>query len=340
MRGMNMLRLYVVIALTTAVLFSFSAQSSEAQQSTINLMTAPFGTSSYVMGTAIEEITRKSGGSVSVSHSESPGVAYNIMKLEKAPAGKANTIFTSAPVLITMAQRGMKPFKASLANGVLAIAYYNAQGKWFVTRDSSIKSYLDLKGKKVAFGTKQQTGWSTTPFMEMSYGAGIKPTDLDLQWIGTKAAVTAFKDRLVDACIAGGYFNPVTGKFFPAPFFQELLATEKNLYHVNPGKQVLENASKNTGLPFPTYTIEPGQVRDLDRPITVGMSPVGWYAYKDVPEDQIYELTKQIILNIEKFADYHSLGKLLTKEMLCWEMEPKDLHPGAYKAYKEFNLMK
>ena len=317
----------------------FSVQNAGAQETTIHLMTAPFGTSSYVLGAALEDITRKSGSSVVISHSESPGVAYNVMKLEKQPAERTNTIFTSAPMLVTMAQKAMKPFKKPMGQGILAIAYYNAQGRWFVSHDTSIKSYHNLKGKKVAFGTKQQTGWSTAPFMEMTYGAGIKPADLTLQWIGTKAAVTAFKNRLVDVCIAGGYFNPVTGKFFPAPFFQELLATEKKLYHLNPGQQTLKTASEKTGLPFPVHTIKPGQLQDLDRPITIGISPVGWYAYREFPEEHIYELTKEIILNVKKFADYHSLGKLLTKEMLCWNMTPAELHPGAYRAYKEFKLM-
>jgi TRAP-type uncharacterized transport system substrate-binding protein len=190
-----------------------------------------------------------------------------------------------------MAQKAVKPFKKPMGQGILAIAFYNAQGRWFVSRDTSIKTYTDLKGKKVGFGTKQQTGWCTAPYMEMTAGAGLKPKDLTLQWLGTKAAVTAFKDRLVDVCIAGGDFNPVTGKFFPAPFFQELLATEKNLHHLNPGKKTLETASKKTGLPFPPYTIKTGQVPDLDRPITVTMSPVGWFAYRDVPEAQIFELT-------------------------------------------------
>jgi TRAP-type uncharacterized transport system substrate-binding protein len=45
-------------------------------------------------------------------------------------------------------------------------------------------------------------------------------------------------------------------------------------------------------------------------------------------------------LNVDKFAKYHALGKLLSKEMLCWNMTPDDLHPGVYRAYKEFKLMK
>ncbi len=93
-------------------------------------------------------------------------------------------------------------------------------------------------------------------------------------------------------------------------------------------------------LPYSAYTLQPNRVPGLNQPITVSMGTVGWFAYLSFPEEQVYQLTKVIIKNVDRFAKYHSIGGLMTKEMLCYQFTPEETHPGAYRAYKEAGLMK
>lgn len=327
-----------VLILAIAVL-SVTGLCFAGDAKTINLITSPFGAGSYVMGSAMEEIVRKNSNTVRVSHSESPGVAYNLMKLERDKDAQDNTVFVFAPLLLEMAQRGMKPFKKKMGLNVLTLANFACTGRWMATRDASIKSYLDLKGKSVALGNKQQSNWGMVPFLEITKGVGLSPKDVNMKWLGIKAAAAAFKDRQMDVCVVGGYFNPVSRVFFPAPFFQQLLATEKGLHYVGPGEKAIAQLEAKMKLPFKSYTVRPGEVQGLDHPITVGMNTATWNVFKQFPENLAYELTKVLIADVGQFAKYHALGKILTKEMLCWGIPKSRLHPGAYRAYKEAGLM-
>ena len=308
-------------------------------QSKIAVMTAPFGTSSYVMGSAVEELVRKHSTSIQVSHSETPGVAYNIIKLERKPELKKSTIIASSPILIAMGNNARGPFKTKMAVGLKAIGIYNGSVRFFVTRDPSIKNLQDLKGKKIAIGSKRQTGWGLGASWDLSLGAGLKNTDYDAQWIGTKAAITSFKDRLVNVVIGGGYVNPSTGQFVPAPFFRELTATGQKLYYVEMGEKAVQRESRMLGIPPMSYTLKPENTPGMDKPITVTLSILGWYAYTDFQEAEAYELAKVLINHVGEFANYHGLGKLMSKELLCYGLDENTLHPGAYKAYKEADLL-
>lgn len=330
---------FIVLTLSVLCLISLCRNGAMAKETvTVNLISAPFGGSSYLWGVALEDILRKAGSPVLVAHSETPGASYNIMKLDKSPADRANTLIVSGPGLITMANKAMKPFKKAMGQDLMPISFLSASATWFVTRDPSLKQYSDLKGKKVALGNKQQPSWSSVPMMEFG-GAGLKPKDMDLLFLGHAEGATAFKDRLVDATVAGAFVNPISKKFVLAPFFQELIATEKTINYIGPGKEVLAVTEKNTGLPFPAMTFKKGQLPGLDRSITVAMQLGGFYAHTDFPADQIYQITRQIILNVDKFGEYHAMGKILSKELLCWGMTRGSVHPGAYRAYREYGLL-
>jgi hypothetical protein len=309
-------------------------------QSRISFMTAPFGTSSYVMGTAVEEIVRNHSSAIQVGHVETPGVAYNIIKLERKPEMKKNTIIANSPVLISMARNARGPFKVKMAKDLKMIGVYNGVVRFYVSRDPAIKELRDLKGKKVGIGSKRQTGWGLAATWDIGLGGGLRKGEWDAQWLGTKAAIAAFKDRLVDVVVGGGYLNPVSGKFVPAPFFQELTATGQKLYYVNSGEKAIQRVSRALGIDPLPYVLKPENTPGLDRPITVHLSMQGWFAYLDFPEEQAYEFTKVLINHVGEFASYHGLGKLMSREFLCYKMNRQKLHPGAYRAYKEAGLMK
>jgi hypothetical protein len=139
--------------------------------------------------------------------------------------------------------------------------------------------------------------------------------------------------------VVGGYFNPVEHIFFPAPFYQELLATEKDLNYVGPTEEALNRVKAKTGLPTVPYLIQPDVVKGMSESITVGMNVAFWGVDKSFSEEAAYQITKELIANVDKFANYHALGKIMTKEMFCWKLESADLHPGAYRAYQEAGLM-
>ena len=328
----------IILGLVLLLLSGSGAWAKEKKS--FSLLSAAFGTSGYVMCTALEKIAHENKTSFALSHSETPNPIYNIMKLEKQPEEKKTTVFVSAPDLIWLARAGKSAFKKPMGQDIRTIGNFNIAGRWFVARDAAIKELVDLRGKKIGLGNKKSPGWALAPSWDLTIGGGVKADEVTFEFLGLKASATAYKDGLIDAMIAGGYLNPVSGMVVPAPFFLELLASSGDVYYVNTGEEALRRVQAKIGLPARPHTMKPGSIKKLDREITVPTSAITWNVYQEFPEDAAYELTKLLIEHAAEFDKFHALGKLLTKEMLCWSLDPKELHPGAYRAYKEAGLMK
>lgn len=68
--------------------------------------------------------------------------------------------------------------------------------------------------------------------------------------------------------------------------------------------------------------------------------PIAWCAYPEFDEALAYQVAKLIIDNVNKFQDYHALGKLMSKQSLVYGWDAKNIHPGALRAYKEAGIIK
>ena len=58
------------------------------------------------------------------------------------------------------------------------------------------------------------------------------------------------------------------------------------------------------------------------------------------PDEYAYEIIKMVIANIDKFAEFHALGKLMSPGALAFGWPQEQIHPGALKAYKEAGIIK
>ncbi len=58
-----------------------------------------------------------------------------------------------------------------------------------------------------------------------------------------------------------------------------------------------------------------------------------------MPEDIVYEITKTIYENAEKFGSYHAVGKGVTKDNVATLSYPEEMfHPGAVRFYREHGI--
>ena len=89
---------------------SSHAQTADRQEVSLSLISAPFGTGSYVLGSALEEISKKNHPWLRIVHSESPGFVFNIKKLDKEPELKKSMIVGSSSGVSGLAAIGEKPF--------------------------------------------------------------------------------------------------------------------------------------------------------------------------------------------------------------------------------------
>lgn len=305
---------------------------------TVSLISAPFGTGSYVLGSALEEISKKHHPWLRVSHAESPGFAFNIRKLDREPELKKTMIVGSGAGVAGLAAVGEKPFDKKYPSMKL-LANYNLTAVWLATLNPNIKSIKDLAGKKIALGRAPQINWAIQPEWTIRYGWEIPADQVKVQYVGTKEAVDALLDGTVDAAVVGGYFDPLTNKLELSPQTVEFLASGRKVYHLAWGVDAVKKTIAK-GMNMVPVTIPANTLPGVSAPMEIFADTAAWMVAPEFPDELAYETTKLIINNIKAFAEVHALGKLMSTSAMPYGAEPKDIHPGALRAYREAGIVK
>lgn len=322
-----------------AFAFLFASVTMAAANDTLTIISAPFGKTGYIMGSACEDIIKKSGTNLKITQEEGYGMFYNLKKLHTAdPEARKTMIIMGTLTSMWQAQNGKHPFTEPIATDMRILFSMYDSDSCFMSRDKKIKSIPDLVGKTVAIGKKSQDVYGTFLFDHIDAGYGLADK-INVQWVGNASALSSFKDGLSDAAGADILSNPVTGEVVPGPAAIEVQASFDKVNWFGSSREALDTVLKKTGIPYtvikiPAQTFK-GQTEEF---LTLG-TPNFWGASLEMPEDVAYRFVSTIIKNVDKFKTYHAAGKLITKEALCHGFTKEQLHPGAYRAYKEAGLM-
>lgn len=302
----------------------------------VDLLTTVFGTGSYVLGSALEEISKKSGSWLHINASESPGFVFNIKKLDRDAADRKNTIVGSGAGVAGLAATGHKPFDKKYSPPLQLIANYYIGTYWLATLNPDIKTVNDLAGKKVALGRAAQINWAVQAAAVITEGYGVD--NVNIQYVGTQEAIDALLDGTVDASIVGGYYDPLSKNMVLSPQTVEFMASGRAIQFLPMSEEAIDKAVKS-GVTMLSLTIEPGSIDGVDQPLNVIADTVSWMVSPEFPDDLAYETTKIIIDNVGAFGDFHALGKLMSPKGLVYGWKESDIHPGALKAYKEAGIV-
>jgi TRAP transporter TAXI family solute receptor len=319
---------------------TFVATNAVAKEEVkISLITAPFGTGSYVLGSALEEISKKQHPWLRITSSESPGFIFNIKKLDKEPELRLTMIVGSGAGVAGLAAAGDLPFDKKYVPPLKLIANYNLGAYWLATLNPNIKSVSDLAGKKVALGRAAQINWAVQPAAIMNIGYGLTKSNVNVQYVGVKEAIAALLDGNVDAAVVGGYFDPLTQKMVLSPQTAEFIASGRKITHLQWGKIAVDK-TKATGMKMANITVPANTIPGVSQPLEVAADTISWMVSQEFPEPIAYETTKLIINNIKLFDEFHALGKLMSSDGLIYGWDITDIHPGALRAYREAGIIK
>jgi uncharacterized protein len=323
------------VALT--ICFGGSVAAAEHPLTTVYYISAPFGTSTYVLGSALEDISKKYHPWLRISHSETPGLVYNIKKLDKEPALKKTTFIGVTLGSDWLAQKGLKPFDKSHP-GAKLLGNFNLGATWLASLNPKIKTGKDLVGKKIGLGKMTQVIWGCEAdwLIRLGWGFGDK---VKIQYLGESEAPKALIDGLVDAAIIGGYIDPTAWQFIPGPPTLELLASGRSITHIPWGEDAVKRTIAGNIKVVP-LTIPANTIQGQNEPLEAFSDPIAWVAYPEFPNDVAYEITKLMIKNVSVFKEYHALGKLMSPKGLVWGWDREAIHVGALKAYQEAGILK
>ena len=212
---------------------------------------------------------------------------------------------------------------------VLSVMYPNP-GMFVVRGDSSYKTFIDLKGKPIAFGTKA-SGLRILA-RDVLDGLGLKP-DRDFKQIILDKAGDGPK------LVLEGKAEALWGAGIGWPGFIEAAKGPKGARFIGPSADEIRQIRakhphlKPMSIPAGTYKGQKLQIDSVGLWSLVMIRP-------DVPDELAYKLARAIHRGEAMMARRLKQGAYTTAANTVAEVPPAQLHPGAVKYYREIRLMK
>ena len=318
-----------ILTMVVAVLLTAAAPSSQAQENIITIGTGSVTGVYYPAGGAICRLVNRgrkehgircfvesTGGSIYNLRALRDGeISFGIVQSDwQYNAYRGEGVFADGP-----------PFRDlrsvfSLHSEMFTVA---------VAKDSGIKDFAGLKGKRVNIGDAgsgmrdimqnlmDAHGWTKTSFTEVDE---LKPNE---------AAQALCAGKLDAIVFAAGHPNGLIQEI-TANCGAKLLPVE--------GKEVDHLLTKNpyyarTAIPGGMY---PGNTQNIP---TFGVK-ASLVTTADADEETVYQLTKAVFDNFESFKTLHFVFATLDKERMVASGLVAPIHPGALRYFREVGLIK
>lgn len=206
------------------------------------------------------------------------------------------------------------------------MALYPSVSHMLVRAGSDIKSWVDLKGKKVCLGTAGSSHTVASKALLSLYGIDWE-TDLDAFYLTTGEMCTMLSDGDIDAAflVGGAPVSGVTNACATAAL--DLLDIDEDVID-----QMIEQ------LPyFSKSTVPAGTYPGIDHEVNAVALKTCFFANADMPEDVAYEFVKTALENTDDFIEANASCRYITPESAVGL--PIEIHPGALKYYEEQGLI-
>ena len=266
-------------------------------------------------GTFAELITNETG--VKATAEVSQASAANMTALQN---GEGEVAFVQTDIAF-YATEGIEMFKEPIDTVSALGALYPETVQLVTLADSGIKSFEDLKGKKVSVGAP---GSGTYANAEQLLGIhGLTMDDIEAQNLDFGESTDGLQSGQIDAAfITAGY---------PTSAVEALNAT-------NPVTIIPVSAEKAADLiaKYPYYAVDtiPAGTYGLAEEVPAVSVLAMLAVKKDLSEDLVYAMTKAIYDNTDKIA--HAKGEFIKAETGL-DGIGIEVHPGAQKYFDEVN---
>jgi len=276
------------------------------------LATSSSGSSPYIMGGALTKVINKYTSNLKVSPMVTAGFTENKGLVNKGQ-------MQLGQVTLSQGDQDFTDLRALFNVDVSAIHV--------VTADMRIQKIEDLKGKKINIGAPGSITQKIAQTLLSSYG--LDTEDYKSSPLTTGESVAAIKDEQIDATIIIA--------IPPLPGVSELaVSKEIKLIPVDgPGAQKFAEAMGGSVIPT---KIPGGIYKGVDQEtVTMGVCTT-IVSNKNVDEQLIYELTKNIWEHLDELCEAHAGYKTMSLETAVTGINIP-LHPGAEKYFKEIGVI-
>ncbi len=306
------------IIASTALAIGLLAPAAWAE-TRITYKSAKTSSSYYQMGVQIAEAMKAgTNGNVIVTVEESQGSVQNVMEVR---ARGGDYVFTTPPVLVSLAQRGKAMFEGKgdpAFDEIRALFPIPSLTMHFVmSQASGAMGIADLEGKTILLGSGSFGATEGEKYLKL-FGLEGKVTLADSE---LSNAVAALKNGQIDGFVTAGSY--------PAPNVIEAAASTPVTVLSLSGEQIA--ATKRTRLVIPAGTYA-GQDSDI---VTTSL-PVAAFTTTKMDEETAYLLTKTFWERQAELGGAAAWWNGVTPDMLS--NITTSIHPGAIKYYKEIGV--
>lgn len=217
-------------------------------------------------------------------------------------------------------------FKTPLSKLRTIGALYPNYIHFVASADSGIKSFADIKGKRISVGApKSGTALNSKKILA---AAGIKYEDFaKVEYLSYAESVELMKNRQLDVTLLS------SGAGVAA--LRDLATSQKVVFLTIPAEIVTKigDPAYQVGV-IPANTYE-GQTADVS---TVAVQNF-LVTHSDVSEKTVYTMTKTMFENLDQMVAAHAAAKAIKIDNAV-KTPPVPFHPGAEKYYREVGLLK
>lgn len=208
------------------------------------------------------------------------------------------------------------------------ITYLHEGHVYFVVRkDSGIKSFTDVRGKRIAVGPPGSTVAASGLLLFNTHGLTDK--DFKVEYLSYNEVVDGIKEKSIDGGILGGV--P------PAASYSELSLTH-DVTIIPVRADVIKTITEKYLFYFPV-TIKKGAYRGLDSDVQTIAFSSNLVTHERTSADLVYKLLKAIYEHKDELVSIHRSAEGMTlKTALMGSGVP--LHEGAIRYYKEVGVLK
>jgi TRAP transporter TAXI family solute receptor len=325
---MNHRRIFFLTLLAVAACAVFSPPCSRAAGDLIPLYTPPVGGTAYVLGAGVVTVTNKYIPDAHLVHEASTGTLDMVRRMMQRDAGSqpAFAIFGSPDAW--KAFKGLDQYAGKPFTNLRAVVFVNASDQYLVVpAKSPIRSYADVKGKRIGIGGPGSTvANSAFLFLESS---GVKKSDFKPYYFTYKETVEGIQDGSLDGGFVGGGY--------PIAIYTEL-AMKHDVRIVPVDEQVLKKVISEHPYYYGTV-VKAKAYKGIDQDVPIYGFTTALWALSGMSPDFIYKVTKNLFDHKEDYYAIHKSARDMTLQDAMKGI-PLAFHPGAEKFYREAGVVK
>lgn len=296
-----------------------------AQTKNISFGTGAMSGTYYPLGVAISKVWTNAGIGLNVAAEATGGSVENARHIKN----KTMEIGFVESLVADWAYKGEEYFKSGPVKNIRGfIALYPNTIQTVVKADSGIKSYKDLKGKKVACGIQGSSSVLNMKIVLESYG--IPFSDIKAQYLAYGPAMELLKDGQVDAVMvdAGAPNSSIID-----------IGSQHKIAILSIDRANIDQIVKKYPFFSAATVIPKGTYKGIDYDVLTTGSLATLCVQAELPDELVYKMIKTLFDKKADVAKVHEKGKSIDLKTAVNGFSIP-LHPGVIKYYKEKGVMK